>query len=255
MLISEGFLASKGHPMRAPATRLLLVSLLVLAVSPIPAYAQFGFPGVRMPGVGRMPLPLPVPGRGMGRVGIFPVMPFGRVHRTFGILGAVVIGGVILGRMSQRDGVEVTRRTKAVVDRDRDREVVETYQTKDGGNQVTITAAPVQRVSDIKDDPVLKQTADTAKQASAEGEKGAPKNKKAKGKDTKSEAALESEFLKVDQLPPDTQCRKVTTQLETKPQKGAKQQQAGGENSAANKTSNTSILCQTTGGEWKPASA
>jgi hypothetical protein len=237
--------------MRVPAIRLLLVSLLVLAVSPIPASAQFGFPGVRMPGVGRMPLPVPVPGRGMGRVGIFPVLPFGRVHRTFGILGAVVIGGVILGRMSRRDGVEVTRRTRAVVDRDRDREVVETYQTKDGGNQVTITAAPVQRVSDIKDDPVLKQTADTAKQASAEGESA--KNKKTKG--AQSDAGLQSEFLKVDQLPPDTQCRKVTTELEAKAKKGAKQQQAGGGDGAANKTSNTSILCQTTGGEWKPASA
>ena len=63
-------------------------------------------------------------------------MPFGRVHRTFGILGAVVVGGVILGRMSRQDGVEVTRRTRTVVDRDR--EVVETYQTKDGGNQVTV---------------------------------------------------------------------------------------------------------------------
>ena len=69
--------------------------------------------------------------------------------------------------MSRRDGVEVTRRTKVVLDKDRDREVVDTYQTKDGGNRVTITAAPVQRISDIKDDPVLKQTADTAKQAGA----------------------------------------------------------------------------------------
>ena len=155
-----------------------------------------------MPGIGRMPVPLPVPGRGIGRVGILPIMPFGRVHRTFGILGAVVVGGVILGRMSRQDGVEVTRQTRTVVDRDRDREVVETYQTKDGGNQVTITAAPVQRVSDIKDDPVLKQTADTAKQASAESDKDTSKNKKAKGKETKSDAKIESEFLKVDQLPP-----------------------------------------------------
>lgn len=241
--------------MRGTSIRLLLATSLIVAANPLPAAAQFGFPGVRMPGIGRMPVPLPVPGRGLGRVGILPIMPFGRVHRTFGILGAVVVGGVILGSMSRRDGVEVTRRTRTVVDRDRDREVVETYQTKDGGNQVTITAAPVQRVSDIKDDPVLKQTADTAKQASAESEKDTPKNKKAKSKEAGSGAKLESEFLKVDQLPPDTQCRKVTTQLEVKGKKGDKQQQAGGENSAANKTSNTSILCQTTGGEWKPASA
>ena len=167
--------------MRAPTGRLLLASLLILGLSPLPASAQFGFPG--LPGGGRGGLPLPLPGPGLpgpGRVlgpGVFPILPFGRVHRTFGIIGAVAVGAIILGRMSRRDGVEVTRRTKVVLDRDRDREVVETYQTRDGGNRVTITAAPVQRISDIKDDPVLKQTADTAKQAGA-GEKQASKGKK-----------------------------------------------------------------------------
>ena len=238
--------------MRAPAVRLLLASSLILATSPLPASAQFGLPGLPggggLPGM-RAPLPFPGPGRGLGR-GLFPILPFGRVHRTFGIIGAVAVGTIILGRLSQRDGVEVTRRTKVVLDRDRDREVVETYQTRDGSNNVTITAAPVQRVSDIKDDPVLKQTADTAKQASAEKQTGKGK----KGGTT----SLESEFVKVDTLPPDAQCRKVTTELEIKAaaRKGAKQQQAADKQQTAdNKTSNTSILCQTSGGEWKPASA
>lgn len=233
--------------MRAPAVRLLLASVLILA-TPLPALAQFGFPGLPgggLPGMrrGPLPLPLPVPGRGLGR-GLFPGMPFGRMHRTFGILGAVVVGSIILGRLSRRDGVEVTRRTRVMLDRDRDREVVETYQTKDGGNRVTITAAPVQRVSDIRDDPVLKQTADTAKQADAEAqaEKQSAKNKKETTK-------LESEFLKVDTLPPETQCRKVTTELEAKPAKKAAKQAGDA------KSSNTSILCETSGGGWKPASA
>jgi hypothetical protein len=224
--------------------RLLLACVLILAASPLPASAQFGFPG--LPGGGRGPLPLPLPGPGLpgpGRVlvgpGALPILPFGRAHRTFGIIGAVAVGAVILGRMSQRDGVEVTRRTRVVLDRDRDREVVETYQTKDGGNRVTITAAPVQRVSDIKDDPALKQTADTAKQAAAG---------KQANKGSKETTSLDSEFLKVDQLPPDTQCRKVTTEMENKTaKKGAKQL-------SDSKSSNTSILCQTSGGQWKPAS-
>jgi hypothetical protein len=225
--------------------RLLLTCGLVLVAGSLPASAQFGF---GLPGGGRGPLPLPLPGPGLpgpGRVlvgpAIFPIVPFRRVHRTFGIIGAVAVGGIILGRMSRNDGVEVTRRTKVVLDKDRDREVVDTYQTKDGGSRVTITAAPVQRVSDIKDDPVLKQTADTAKQA------GAPEKQNTKGK--KETTTLDSEFLKVDQLPPDTQCRKVTTELESKAQakKGAKQV-------SDSKSSNTSILCQTSGGEWKPAS-
>ena len=230
--------------MRAPTGRLLLASLLILGTSPLPASAQFGFPG--LPGGGRGGLPLPLPGPGLpgrGRIlgpGVFPILPFGRVHRTFGIIGAVAVGTIILGRMSRRDGVEVTRRTKVVLDRDRDREVVETYQTRDGGNRVTITAAPVQRVSDIKDDPVLKQTADTAKQA------GAAEKQAGKGK--KEATTLDNEFVKVDQLPPDAQCRKVTTELEDKnAKKGAKQL-------SDSKSSNTSILCQTSGGAWKPAS-
>jgi hypothetical protein len=226
--------------------RLLLACGLILAASPLPASAQFGLPG--LPGGGRGPLPLPFPGPGLpgpGRVlvgpGVFPIMPFGRGHRAFGIIGAVAVGGIILGRMSRRDGVEVTRRTKVVLDKDRDREVVDTYQTKDGGSRVTITAAPVQRISDIKDDPVLKQTADTVKQA------GAAEKQNTKGK--KETTTLDSEFLKVDQLPADTQCRKVTTELENKntAKKGAKQL-------SDSKSSNTSILCQTSGGEWKPAS-
>jgi hypothetical protein len=220
--------------MRAPLLRMLLAAALLLASGPIPASAQFGFPGV--PGMRRI-MPVPVPGRGLGRA-LFPAMPFGRMHRTFGIIGAVVVGGVILNRLSRRDGMEVTRRTRAMLDRDRDREVVETYQTKDGGNRVTITAAPAQRVSDIKDDPLLKQTADTAQQASAEAQK------QAKGK---KDVKLESEFLKVDALPPDTQCRKVTTELEVAPKKGTK------ETSDA-KSSNSSILCEKSAGDWKPAS-
>jgi hypothetical protein len=227
--------------MRASAVRLLLASSLILATSPLPASAQFGLPGLPGGGGFRAPLPFPGPGRGLGR-GLFPVMPFGRVHRAFGIIGAVAVGTIILGRMSRRDGVEVTRRTKVVLDRDRDQEVIDTYQTKDGGNRVTITAAPVQRVSDIKDDPVLKQTSETAQKASAENDTG-----KQAGKG-KKEQKLESEFVKVDQLPPDAQCRKVTTELETKAAKKAAKE------ATANKSSNTSILCQTSGGEWKPAS-
>jgi hypothetical protein len=226
--------------MRAPAVRLLLASSLVLATGLLPASAQFGLPGLPGGGGFRAPLPFPGPGRGLGR-GIFPVLPFGRVHRAFGIIGAVAVGSIILGRMSRRDGVEVTRRTKVVLDKDRDQEVIDTYQTRDGGNRVTITAAPVQRVSDIKDDPVLKQTSETAQKASTENETG----KAGKGK---KEQKLESEFVKVDQLPPDAQCRKVTTELETKPSKKA------AKDAGDNKSSNTSILCQTSGGEWKPAS-
>ena len=99
-------------------------------------------------------------------------------------------------------------------------------------------------MSDIKDDPVLRQTAETAEKATAENKKQSSASTKSKKEGTTS---LDSEFVKVDQLPPDTQCRKVTTELEAKPKKGAKQ-------TADAKSSNTSILCRTSSGEWKPAS-
>jgi hypothetical protein len=164
-------------------------------------------------------------------------MPFGRV--TAPASPAPWPSARCSGENERRDGVGA--RTKVVLDGDRDREVLDTYQTGMAAIDVTITAAPVQRVSDIRDD-VLKQTSETAQKASAENETG-----KQAGKG-KKEQKLESEFVKVDQLPPDAQCRKVTTELETKAAKKAAKE------ATANKSSNTSILCQTSGGEWKPAS-
>ena len=93
-------------------------------------------------------------------------MHFGKFRRTFGIIGAVAVGGVILGRLSRRDGAEVTRRTRVALDKDPNQEVIDTYKTTDGNKQVTITAGPAQKVSDIKDDPVLRTTADTIQQTS-----------------------------------------------------------------------------------------
>ena len=123
--------------MRAPVLRLLLASSLVLAATPWPANAQFGLPG--LPRVGRV-LPLPGPGRVLGRG--LPGMHFGKFRRAFGIIGAVAVGSVILGRLSRRDGAEVTRRTRVALDKSPDQEVTDTYRTPNGNTQVTITAGP-----------------------------------------------------------------------------------------------------------------
>ena len=216
--------------MRAPVLRMLVASSLILAIAPWPASAQFGLPG--LPRIGRVPLPLPGPGRILNRG-----LHFGKFRRTFGIIGAVAVGGVILGRLSRRDGVEVTRRTRVVLDKDPNQEVIDTYKTTDGNKQVTITAGPAQNVSDIKDDPALRTTADTIQQTNSET---AGKNK--------ADAKPDADVVHIDQLPADAQCRKVTTEMETK--SGGKK----AESKADSKSTNVSILCQT-GGEWKPASA
>jgi hypothetical protein len=92
-------------------------------------------------------------------------------------------------------------------------------------------------VAGFKSDPVLRQTADTIQQS---GEESA-------GKD-KAEAKAMNDVLRIDEIPEDTQCRKVTTEMETNG--GGKKS----ESKADSKSTNVSILCQM-GADWKPASA
>jgi hypothetical protein len=224
--------------MRTPVRKLLLAACFLLAAAPIPASAQFGLPG--MPRVGRVPLPLPGPGRILRRGPLaLPGMHFGKFRRAFGVLGAVVVGSVILGRLNRREGAEVTRRTKVVLERDPDQEVQDTYRTPDGSKEVTITAGPTQKAATFKDDPVLQATADSLQQAS-DSDSG-------KGK-AKSDTLQANEVVKVNELPEDANCRKVTTEMELK-STGKKK----AEPTADSKTTNVAILCHAAG-EWKPAS-
>ena len=215
--------------MAATLLRLLLASTFALAALPETASAQFGLP---MPRVGRLPLPLPGPGR---HLRVLPGVHFGKFRRTFGVIGAVAVGSVILGRLSRRDGTEVTRRTRVMLDREPNTEVSDVYQTTDGNKQVVISAGPAQKPSEFKGDPALQQTSDfvgSAGTASA-----------GKGKAT---AKAENDVIKIDQLAQDSQCRKVTTEMEVK---GGKKASSAGDA----KTTNVAILCQTAG-EWKPVS-
>ena len=215
---------------------MLVAASLILAITPWPASAQFGLPG--LPRIGRVALPLPGPGRILNRG-----LHFGKFRHAFGIIGAVAVGGVILGRLSRRDGAEVTRRTRVVLDKDPNQEVFDTYKTTDGNKQVTITAGPTQKVSDFKDDPALRMTADTLQQTSGEMDGKIKPDSKNKG-----DAKPDNDVVRIDQLPADAQCRKVTTEMESK--SGSKKSAS----KADSKTTNVSILCRM-GGEWKPASA
>ncbi len=53
--------------------------------------------------------------------------------------------------------------------------------------------------------------------------------------------------MRIAEIPPETQCRKVTTELEIRKKKG--------QATADEKNSNTAIFCQTAPGTWKPAAA
>jgi hypothetical protein len=211
------------------------------------ANAQFGLPGIRVlpiPIPGRRGLPLPLPGL-YGRHG------FGR---TLGVIGAVTVGAVILHRLNARDRVEVARRARGVVTRDPNERVVDTYSTPDGTQQVTMIAEPSRRAADFKGDPALQKVADTDEQVGKTGNaQNLPKanTKVAKGKD---KDPPEKELVKLSDLPEDTSCRRVITEFEAK-KPASKTSKATTPQTAEAKDTNTAIMCQTSGGEWKPAGA
>jgi hypothetical protein len=261
--------------MRVSFLGALTVPLLILATAPTPARAQFGLPG-GLPRIDR----LPVPDRLFRRA--LPHVHFHKFRRKFGLFGAVGVGSVILGRLSVRDGEEVTRRSRVVLDKSSEEEVTDTYRSKDGAGQITITAGPVRKASDLKDDPALRTTADTVRQANeAEGKS----KSKGKGKGD-SETGAQVNVVSIGSLPADTSCRRLTTAMEgkaeTKKAGKAKKEKVEKvetaqkvddadkteavekktetvENKTAdiknadNKSVNVSIMCQTDG-DWKPAS-
>lgn len=221
---------------------LTVAACLVTGLGATAAQAQFGLPGVPtprglpLPGVGvpgaRMPVPLPLPGL-YGRNGL---------GRTLGIIGAVTVGAIILHKLSVNDRREVARRARVVVERDPDQRVVDTYRSKDGRHEVTMTAEPVQKAGDFVDDPALQKMSEIKQDNIATA--------KTTGKGKGPEA--EDEVIRLTELPPDSSCRRVTTAYEGKaqPAKGQAKDQV-----TETKQSNVSIMCQTQAGAWKPAGA
>lgn len=230
------------------------------------AQAQFGLPGlpgprINIPGGGGHHGPRLNPG-----VALVPIPGlYGRngLGRTLGIIGTVAVGAVILQRLSVQDRREVTRRARVVVERDYDNRVVDTYRSRDGRSEVTVTAEPVRRASDFVDDPGLVKIADTKQQEQAQaqmpGQAQAPKQEPAQKQATQKTAKAttaedrpdKDDVVRLAELPQDTNCRRVTTELSTKAQP-AKGQAAP--TTADTKETNVAIMCQTDKG-WKPAGA
>lgn len=241
---------AKMQPSFARVGLVLTLSASLLAAQGAQvAQAQFGLPGIpsprgvplpgvrvpgpNVPGVPGVAVPLPLPGL-YGRNGL---------GRTLGIIGAVAVGAVILHKLSVNDRREVARRAKVVVERDQDQRVVDSYRSKDGRHEVTMTAEPVQKASDFVDDPALQKMSEV-KADNVATAKGA----------TKTQQPPEDEVIRLAELPPDSSCRKVTTEYESKvkapPPKGQTKEAV-----SETKQTNVSIMCQTQAGSWKPAGA
>jgi hypothetical protein len=242
-----------------------VASAIAVTSLPPPADAQFGIRRAFRGVVG-------APVRILPRHAL-PLVVFGGPFRgAFGVVAAVAVGTVIFTALSRPERREVARRAKVVVAKDPDQRVSDTYTSKDGTKQVTIVAEPMQKASDLKNDPAILVVADKvvdpsgkdAKDASSAtagaglagdsskvadaGSQTAPAPEKPVA-DKKAEAkpVADEEVVKIGDIPPDTQCRKVTTDLEVRKKKD--------QETADQKNSNTSIFCQMAPGQWKPAAA
>jgi hypothetical protein len=248
-------------------TRLLCVLLAAsVAVTslPPPADAQFGIRRT-LKKVVRAPARV-LPGVAVPLIG--GAILFGGPFRSaFGVVAAVAVGVVIFEHLSRHERREVARRAKVVVAKDPEQRVSDTYTSKDGKKQVTIVAEPTQKAVDLKNDPAILVAADTvvapdaSKGAAPPSGFAADSSGSATATDASPPAAppadatpaapaakpvVDEEVVRIGEIPPDTQCRKVTTELELR----KKKDQA----TADEKNTNTAIFCQTAPGEWKPAS-
>lgn len=244
-------------------TRILCVvlaaSVAVTSIPP-PAEAQFGIKRafkkvVRAPAriLPRAAVPL------AGGVILFG----GPFRSAFGVIAAVAVGAVIFEALTTHERREVARRSRVVVAKDPDQRVTDTYTSKDGKKQVTIVAEPTQKASDLKNDPAILVAADTVvapetraappSGLASDSSKATDAPPPALPPDTKPAATapavkpvVDEEVVRISEVPPDTQCRKVTTELELRKKKG--------QETADEKKTNTAVFCQTAPGEWKPAS-
>jgi hypothetical protein len=240
---------------------LLAASVAVTSLPP-PADAQFGIRRAFKKVVR-------TPGRILPPVIGGAILLGGPFRKAFGVVAAVAVGVVIFDLLSRHERREVARRARAVVGKDPDQRVTDTYTSKDGKKHVTIVAEPTQKAADLKNDPAIlvvddKVVAPEDKKSGAAPPSGFAADATGGGStatdaqpsgsppaDAKPPApaakpVADEELVRINEIPPDTQCRKVTTQLELRKKKG----QADADES----NSNTAIFCQTAPGEWKPAS-
>lgn len=236
----------------------LAASVAVTSLPP-PADAQFGIRRA-FKKVVRAPARI-LPGVAAPIIG--GAILFGGPFRSaFGVIAAVAVGAVIFDALSKSERREVARRSKVVVAKDPEQRVSDTYTSKDGTKQVTMVAEPTQKASDLKNDPAILVAADTVVVPDA-GKGAAPPSGLASDSSKATDApppavppadkkapavkqVVDEEVVRISEIPPDTQCRKVTTALELRKKKGQ-------ETPDETKT-NTAIFCQTAPGEWKPAS-
>ncbi len=239
---------------------LLLAGSLALTSVPPPADAQFGARRsfkkvVRTPARVLPKVAAPVVGGA--------IIAGGPFRKAFGVVAAVAVGAAIFEHLSRQERREVARRAKDTVAKNPNDRVIDSFSSNDGRKQITIVAEPTQSAIDLKNDPAILVSADTV--VAPEGDGKSPPSGLAsasnpatasdapptaapstKSKSASAKPAADEAVVRIGELPPDTQCRRVTTELELRKKKEQKD--------ADKKSTNTAIFCQTAPGVWKPAS-
>jgi hypothetical protein len=198
----------------------LCVGCAAVAGHTTPVEAQFGLPRV----VPRLHVPRVVP-----HVFERNLLRSREFRRVLGVVAVATVGAAILGRFSDRERREISLRAKRVVMTDPDREVVESYEVKNKKRNVTIRAFPAAPPSSFKDDPAL----------------NAPEVPETPGK-KKQAAKADDGSVQIDQVPANTQCRRVQTEVAEIGSTGTKS------DAPPAAETNVAIVCEMTQGDWKP---
>ena len=166
-------------------------------------------------------------------VGPRNLLPSRSLRRALGTLAVGAVGVVILSSLNESQRRDVSQRVNRIVLGPRDREVVEVYEV-DKKKKVKIVVSPVAPKCSFKNDPALIPVAAPG----AEEEK--PK-KPAKGK---NEAKEDEGAVAFHQVPKETQCRRIETQVvelrETK------------SDAPSTDETNVAVVCELSEGDWRP---
>jgi hypothetical protein len=183
----------------------------------------------------RVPRMIPNVFRAPNRVVIAPRL---MLRRTLGAIAVGTVGVAILSELSKSQRREVARRTAGVVERDPDQVVVDTYVFDNGRKKLKITASPSQPASTFRDDPELKIASHEAQEQPPQlGQQDQPKGAgpsdpalaqvrpggtnaaSASKPERTAQDDSETPSIKLSDLPDETSCRKIATQLTTSKQK------------------------------------
>lgn len=160
-----------------------------------------------------------------------PAFTADKLRNSLGVVAVAAVGVAILGKLSEAEQREVSKRALRILRVDVDRQVVDTYETNKGRRKVTIIASPAKPKPAFQDDPAIKPDPEVNVKPGAD-DGGKPKG----GKD-------DVQVVFFDDVPDGARCRHVETQIAD----------AGTTKSdAPSVQSNLAVVCELSENDWRP---